>query len=297
MSGEQPWVPLSLRDHDDESSWHVLYEGVPAHLAVPLETWARKQIDEYGLAATVQLRLRLDLGRSAPTAAGIIAAADGIPSLMLDVVDLLLTLLYECHKGIDSGAWTPESERRKKEGIGKQLLALYFMLHDASSAHTVDLAGVWSLVRRVDATAEAAAGDVIEREGHAAALIKAAWKATFQRDADLEAAYRASVLAVESVACATFNPDDKKPTLGKAIAHLGNTLDRWTVADLDEVQQASSQTLLAMLRTIWHNHERHVGQGGTPPEPVTIEEAEAVLFLAVTVVQWFERGFVRRLDR
>lgn len=285
MSDEEPWVPLSLRNREDRHSWQVLYEGVPAHLVVPLETWVGNQISEYELARTVQLRLRLDLGHYAPTASAIVIAADGNPSLMLDIVDLLLLLLHHRREGLD------------RAEIRNQVLTLVIMLREASSAYTLDVSGAWSLVRRVDATAEAAVSDIIERQGYASDLIKAAWKATFQHDADFEAAYRASVLAAESVACATFTPDDKRPTLGKAIAHLGNTVDHWTVGNLDEVQQASGHTLLAMLRTIWHNHERHVGQGGTPPESVTSEEAEAVLFLTVTVVQWFERGFVRRLDR
>lgn len=45
-----------------------------------------------------------------------------------------------------------------------------------------------------------------------------------------------------------------------------------------------------MFQTIWQNQGRHVEQGGRAPDPVERAEAEAVLFLAVTLVQWFERG-------
>ena len=69
-------------------------------------------------------------------------------------------------------------------------------------------------------------------------------------------------------------------------------LDSRTVADLDDKEQASGETLLAMLRTGRQNHQRHVLEGGAAPEPATPEEAEAVLFLAVTIVQWFQRGYV-----
>ena len=100
--------------------------------------------------------------------------------------------------------------------------------------------------------------------------------------------------AVVSVACQTLAPADEQPSLGKAIRHLQRTLTTWTVATLDDQQQASAETLLAMLKTVWQNRQRHVGADGTPPQPASQKEAEAVLFLCVTIVQWFERGLVKR---
>jgi hypothetical protein len=102
------------------------------------------------------------------------------------------------------------------------------------------------------------------------------------------------VLAVESVACRAFTPGDPEPSLGKAIGCLRNTLGTWTVATLDNQQQASAETLLAMLETVWQNHQRHLGADGNRAQPATQDEAEAVLFLAVTIVQWFERGLVKK---
>ena len=153
---------------------------------------------------------------------------------------------------------------------------------------------VWGLTRRVDSTAQAAVEAAIAEESTASAPLAAAWQATFGRQPDPTAGYREAVLAVETVACPVFLPNDAAPTLGKAISHLNDTLARWTVAGLDDERQPSAATLLAMLRTIWHNHDRHVEQGGRPPEPVPQAEAETVIFLAVTVVQWFQRGLVEK---
>ena len=98
---------------------------------------------------------------------------------------------------------------------------------------------------------------------------------------------------METAACRVLTPNDPAPTLGKAIAHLRDTLDDWTVAGLDDKAQKSAATLLAMLQTVWQNHGRHAEHGGRAPDPVEQAEAEAVLFLTVTLVQWFERGLVR----
>jgi hypothetical protein len=50
-----------------------------------------------------------------------------------------------------------------------------------------------------------------------------------------------------------------------------------------------------MLETVWLNHQRHLGADGSRAQPATQDEAEAVLFLAVTLVQWFERGLVKHM--
>jgi hypothetical protein len=47
--------------------------------------------------------------------------------------------------------------------------------------------------------------------------------------------------------------------------------------------QGGVQTLLAMLQLMWPNPDRHGGPNGRTP---TIEEARAVVQLAVTIVQW-----------
>lgn len=49
-----------------------------------------------------------------------------------------------------------------------------------------------------------------------------------------------------------------------------------------------------MRQTVWQNHDRHAKHEGRTPDCVEQEEAEAVLFLSVALVQWFKGGLVRR---
>lgn len=50
--------------------------------------------------------------------------------------------------------------------------------------------------------------------------------------------------------------------------------------------------LVAMISTLWTGHEdRH---GGLNPDPVTIDQAKASVYLAATLVAWFSSGVVTR---
>jgi hypothetical protein len=48
--------------------------------------------------------------------------------------------------------------------------------------------------------------------------------------------------------------------------------------------------LVGMLRLLWPNPDRHAGQGPAP----ALEQAQAVVQLATTIVQWTRDGVVRR---
>jgi hypothetical protein len=89
-------------------------------------------------------------------------------------------------------------------------------------------------------------------------------------------------------------PNDSSGTLGKAIAHIASTVDKWTVGDLDTSKQSSGQTLLAMLQTLWTNQARHATPDGTIRD-VSQQEAETAVSLAVTLVHWFTSGVARRI--
>lgn len=206
--------------------------------------------------------------------------------LLLDVVDSILQQLPALD---ESGAYVTQNKLRVL------VAALQSILTESGSAFAVDFSAGMRLVRRVDTAAWQAGHSAAGQGGHASDLIKSAWSMTFNRDPDPSRAYRDAVLAVESVVCQAFIPTDKSPTLGKAVSQLQTTLPTWTVATLDDQEQASAETLLAMLKTVWRNHERHVGAAGSPPQPATQDEAEAVLFLAATIVQWFEHGLVKRV--
>lgn len=281
---EDEFVPLSVRTgRRDAEQFGVLHEGVPDHLHPSLSTWISEAAARFGLHDVIQRRLQIpdQGGRGA-----LMRYIDASPDEMLDAVDLILWWL---HRRATTSVDVSEGHE-----IAPWVARVMSALDEASSAYAVKTTQGWRLEHRVDETAEQAFEDAVQRARHSSDLLREAWVSTFKRDPNPGAAFRASVLAVESVATQMFTPKDGKPSLGKAIAHLGRTVGEWTVSGLNDQQQASGETLLAMLRTVWENDQRHVGQGGRPPEPATQEEAEAVLFLAVTIVQWFERGFVKK---
>lgn len=248
-----------------------------------LLNWVAEGIDNLNLDRYLQRRLQIDLGKR--QAQSVYAVARNDATVMLDVVDAILQRLPDFHRGGDY---------ELRSLVETMVTTLDQMLTESSSAYSVDFSDEWHLTTRVDDTAKQAFTDAVSEAQHAAGLLKSAWSATFKRDPDPSAAYRDAVFAVESVACEAFIPNDKRPSLGKAISTLKNTVADWTVATLDDREQASAATLLAMMMTVWQNHQRHVGEGGKPPEPASQQEAEAVLFLAITIVQWFERGLVKR---
>jgi hypothetical protein len=284
VSTDKPFIPFSVRrGARSGDAFASLHEDVPGHMRPSLLGWVSSAIQRLGLDGYVQRRLQIDLAKQG--AKSVYQAASKDDALMIDVVDMMLQRMPDLYHGGDY----------EIQGQIEVLVAsLDAILTESSSAYAVDLSDGWHLTTRVDATAKQAFEDAVTHAQHAAELLKSAWSATFKRDPDPSAAYRDAVFAVESVACEAFIPNDKRPSLGKAISHLQNTVADWTVATLDDQEQTSAATLLAMLRTVWQNHQRHVGEGGTAPEPASQAESEAVLFLAVTIVQWFERGLVKR---
>lgn len=111
------------------------------------------------------------------------------------------------------------------------------------------------------------------------------------RAPDYDRAYRDAVLAVEAVVLPVAIPNNKRGSLGSAVAHIADTVDRWTVGGLDADQQASGVTMLAMLRTVWHSQERHAQADGTIRE-VSKTEAEAAVSLSVTIVHGSAQGWL-----
>jgi hypothetical protein len=99
-----------------------------------------------------------------------------------------------------------------------------------------------------------------------------------------------AIKAVEAILRGIVSPDNTQATLGTLIRDLrngGQKFDFVLTNDLGGVN-----TFLAMLQLMWPNPDRHgdLQQRHIP----SLEEARAVVQLAVTIVQWARDGQIVR---
>ncbi len=165
------------------------------------------------------------------------------------------------------------------------------MLERAGSVWTVapDKRG---LSRRVLPAAQDAVELVVSAKDKAAELIGTAWRAIYGREPNPTDGFNRAVKAVEAVACPVIVPDDKGATLGRAIGELRANKTRVATVFRSPRGTDPVDAVLAMMQLVWtNNYARHAADPSVPLD-VTQAEAEAALHVAVTLVHWFQRGFV-----
>lgn len=132
------------------------------------------------------------------------------------------------------------------------------------------------------------------RAGRAGVRLAKAWEHLYGLAPNASEAYRLAILAVEDAAIPIVSPTNSSATLGTVLRQLEDQGD-WSLAmDREHPQAPSGVVLMSMMRMLWHGqHDRH---GGRPSAPgnVSTEEATVAVGLAVTLVQWFNAGLVRR---
>lgn len=297
------WRPLFIRESGESSDFDVLHDGIPRWLEGSLWRWLMNQAADGGqpLISRLERRLHIELATNSDRPLGQQHTA---PNALIERhwnatdADGRLTLI---------DAVLSDMQKRGSAAIDDDDDGLAARLVDAAQQlHTILTEGgslwgahvgppVWCLVRRVnDATAELVKAVVAPRTD-AARKIESAWVACYRRDPDYDSAYRAAVLAVEAVAIPLALPDATKATLGTVIAHVRDSLSRWSVGNLDTPDIASGEALLAMLKTLWQNQERHARGDGTIVD-VSRGEAQAAVSLAVTLVHWFVADLVTKSD-
>lgn len=269
------WKPLAVRNGEREPDGP--FEGIPRHLEGPLKFWLEELLKAGGrfqesLAVRLSSMLRVSFKRdrlSSITAMHVLAAISGKPDGLLDAADGAL------HLESVSDRWIDELDR---------------ILLAAGSVWTVS-ADRRSLIRRVDRTAVAAYEAAAEPSDVASAELRAAWAACFGRSADASDAWDHAIKAVEAVAIPLVAPKQDKAQLGHVVGQLDSQGGGWTL-DLSTQQGIGSiEVLVGMLRLIWPNPDRH---GGVEHRVPSISEAQAVVHLAVTIVQWIRMGSLSR---
>jgi hypothetical protein len=118
-------------------------------------------------------------------------------------------------------------------------------------------------------------------QDNASGHLAAAWAKAYDRHPDASHAWDNAIKAVEATLRKSISPDNKRATLGTLIRDLRDGAHKFQLVLTNE--QGGVRTLLAMLQLMWPNPDRHEGPNSRTP---TIEEARAVVQLAVTIVQW-----------
>jgi hypothetical protein len=159
------------------------------------------------------------------------------------------------------------------------------MLDCGGSAWTATDSG---LQRRVDPTARGAFDAASQPVDVASEELTHAWRRAYDREPDASDAWDHAIKAVEAILIPIVVPNQAKPTLGHVVNHLHSQGHLWQLSLLESNEDYSVEPLVAMLRLLWPNPDRH----GSPEHrrPPTLVEARAVVHLAVTIVQWGRDG-------
>jgi hypothetical protein len=146
------------------------------------------------------------------------------------------------------------------------------------------------LERWVDPAATAAFEMAASPEDTASDELAVAWTKAYGRDPDLSDAWDHAIKAVEAVLIPIVVPTQAGAHIGHVIGQLDRQGEQWnTLLRFNQTTPpvnpptTSVQALVGMLRLIYPNPDRHLGPDHRVP---TIEEARAVVHLAVTIVQW-----------
>jgi hypothetical protein len=161
-------------------------------------------------------------------------------------------------------------------------------LHLGGSAWTVSREGR-SMQRRVAASAQAAMEQATSVQDVVSAELNEAWAKVYGRDPDSSDAWDHAIKALEEALIPIVVPNKAKANLGSVAGELKAQPGRWNLG-LESKGIGGVETLEAMLRLVWPNPDRHGGR--QPGRAPSLEEAGAIVHLAITIVQWGRAGML-----
>ena len=251
------------------TAFETMHEGVPSWLSKSLRSWIAglvgrttafgNSVADNAVIHELERRLRrnFNLNSDGETRLGQFMYLVDNDVFALDVADALVRM-------------QPEESTR-----------LESMLSQAGSVWRATQRG---LERRVSEAAQTQFEST--QQGRAGEHLRMAWSSAYGKHPNASDAYREAVRAVEVYTSAALLPNDAKATLGKALGLLRGNPSR-----LKFVLQGTdgAATVIAMLDMLWKSqHDRHGTPDENAPLRVSIEEAQAALHMAITVVQWFQ---------
>lgn len=173
--------------------------------------------------------------------------------------------------------------------------ALKKILRDSGSSWTVGLVGNrYRLVEVLPGAVVNVVEHMVSRNDKASELLRSAWESAFGVNPKPSHAYYDAVRSVETLSCPLVSPNDSNATLGKNINVLRNSPNKWSFVMNGSVQTSSIEHLVGMMRLLWHSQtDRH---GKADYEDVSLEEAQAAILLASTLLGWLAKGFLKRVE-
>jgi hypothetical protein len=229
--------------------------------------------------AEMQLRVTPGLEWRTPTSAAtdLIRRVEHDEAFALDVVDWVLQKLPLIFK---------HESREDRTNAARRLNFVLELAGSAWEVHTVE--GVHGLSRRAVGPVVDAIEAVRSDADRAGAHLSDAWIRAMGRNPDPTGAYREAVRAVEAAAKPILSPNDKLFTLGKGIAAIRSKPAKWTFA-LGTPEQVAD-----MCSVLWKSQfDRHGTDDEFVPLSVSQTEADAAIYLAITLVRWFSGGAFR----
>ncbi|WP_353952208.1 hypothetical protein V6K52_01830 [Knoellia sp. S7-12] len=246
---------------------------MPAHLAPQLSEWLTETLegtsDPDGAAKYLALRLHIELDTYYPPIGQVVGACLDDEELFLDCVEGALR--FQQRMG------TASQPARSLDALLK-LSGSKYKLSD-NSQHLVDA---------VEPTVEATRAAATSVTDEATEELSEAWAKAYGRSPDPSDAWDHAIKAVEVMLRPVVEPHNNKATLGSMIAVLNNSPSKWVCVFPGGNDDNAVENLIATLRLIWPNTDRHGGGGRAP----TLQEARAVVTLSATIVQWHREGTV-----
>lgn len=280
------WQRLSEREGRREPDGP--YEGVPEHLAGPLVYWLEARLglhrsqmaqtkarmatdhtDPLSIVMAVANRARVAIGRGfgfGSAVGDLIEACRRDGEVFLDVVDAMLATT-----GDDGG------ELRGTLELG-------------GSVWTVSPEGD-ALRRRVGPAVQRSADRAMSTRDVAGEELARAWAAAYGRGADASDAWDHAIKAAEAALIPIVVPAQKKATMGHVLGALRQKEGPWRLLVAGAAGTHDVAPLVGMLQLLWPNPDRHASGQSRAPK---LEEAQAVVQLTATIVQWARDGVLTK---
>jgi hypothetical protein len=256
------------------------FEGVPDHLGAPLTYWLRNVL-------------------APPTAGGYLN--EGLMHQVAAAARLMLPLEYKSSHQFDWLLWLWSDEPEEFLDVLHVTLQIgnlsEFTITELDKI--LELGGsIWratpqGLQRRVDPVAQKAFGTASAPSDSASQQLTDAWDRAYGRNPNASDAWDHSIKAVEASLRPIMYSGPNKATLGNIIGDLASQSHLWKLEIRGQATDHSVDPLIQMLKLLWPDPNRHGSP--TPQPPATLEEARAVVQVAVTIVQWGrDRALTRR---